>query len=96
MWARLRPERLGHKELFVPEDMPVEKATKSWTVTVQMWMWNLKASVKAQRADIGYPPIKRLKAAGFKSSKELSSFRGVLHFWQYIFGAPAHRHHKLR
>jgi hypothetical protein len=29
-------------------------------------------------------PTKRSKAAGFRSSKELSSFSGVRHFWQYI------------
>jgi hypothetical protein len=29
-------------------------------------------------------PTNKSKAAGFKSSKELSSFRGVRHFWQCI------------
>jgi len=29
-------------------------------------------------------PTKRSNAAGFRSSKELSSFSGVRHFWQYI------------
>lgn len=39
-----------------------------------------------------YIPTRRLKAAGFRSSKELSSFSGVLHFWQYILKAPFHVH----
>jgi hypothetical protein len=29
-------------------------------------------------------PTNRSKAAGLRSSKELSSFSGVRHFWQYI------------
>ena len=29
-------------------------------------------------------PTRRSNAAGFRSSSELSSFKGVRHFWQYI------------
>ncbi len=32
----------------------------------------------------GHKPTKRSYAAGFRSSRELSSFKGVRHFWQYI------------
>lgn len=31
-------------------------------------------------------PTSRSYAAGFRSSRELSSLRGVRHFWQYILG----------
>ena len=32
----------------------------------------------------GYRPISSSKAAGFKSCSELSSFKGVRHFWQFM------------
>ena len=37
-----------------------------------------------EAALIGYRPNRRSKAAGFKSCNELSSFKGVRHFWQFM------------
>jgi len=41
MWVRMLPEKLDHKELFVPEDKLGEMAIDSWTVAVWMSTWNL-------------------------------------------------------
>lgn len=39
---------------------------------------------KDKRTDLLSAPTRRSKAAGFRPSKELSSFKGVRHFWQYM------------
>lgn len=44
-----------------------------------------------------HSPIRRSKAAGLRLSRELSSFNGVRHFWQYML-AVSHsviKHDKL-
>lgn len=35
-------------------------------------------------------PTRRLKAAGLRLSRELSSLRGARHFWQYIVSGLLH------
>jgi hypothetical protein len=79
--------------LFVPAGRLVEKVGESLIATAQTSKLNLASSIRdILNEACDNIPTSRLKAAGFKSSKEPSSFSGVLHFWQYIISV----HHFIR
>jgi hypothetical protein len=69
--------------------MPVEMLEYSLVAAGKMRLRRRNRSAWDSKQEDGCidKPISKSNAAGFKSSKELSSFSGVRHFWQYIFDA---------
>jgi hypothetical protein len=72
-----------HIAAFVLGGRLVGKRVCSWVVVVRMHLIKVGFLFMNSWARV-YEPTNRSKAAGFRSSRELSSFKGVRHFWQYI------------
>lgn len=55
----------------------------------------VKGSAGQAGQDDGHKPMSKSYAAGFSSDNELSSLRGVRHFWQYMV-AGVHTRRRLQ